>query len=138
MAYYNLASYGWSTFTISIGTSNQDLVGVKGFSISSTQETEAIYGIGSEPVGISMGNRSYSGSVKFHLRELQRIEDAIPTKDIRDVQGITIFIQFKGGDNLKRIKIEGVVFEGGGIDMAQNNKETIVDIPYKAMKVTNI
>ena len=67
---------GWATVKVNFAGSVNPITGITGISYTETNTKEAIYGYSNQPLGYSIGNYSYTGTIslfQFELETLQQI-----------------------------------------------------------------
>ena len=89
--------YGWSSIKTNI--MGLPVTEISEISYEETQETEMVYGAGSEPIGRGFGKVEYKGSVTLLKNTVEALQAAVDTGRIQDIPDFTIVVAYlpKGG-----------------------------------------
>jgi len=137
---FNGHHYDWSKVRVSIANTETEFGGIQEISCEPSQETEYVYGAGSDPLHVSTGNRSYPGTLTILLGELEWLEKSIPTGSILDVTfdlQVTIEDASRPGGIVTYI-IGGIKVEKAPRSFKQNDKMFPVSMSFKAKKFHKI
>ena len=126
---------GWATVKVNFAGSVNPITGITGISYTETNTKEAIYGYSNQPLGYSIGNYSYTGTIslfQFELETLQQI--AIANGD--SAGSITTILPFDliitqnkfGSLTTTRQILKNVVFNNNGRAIKQGDGTIITDI----------
>ncbi len=128
----------WANFEVKI--LNRIIKGLRGFESKKTVDAEHLYGAGSEPLDITIGNIKYEGNIKilgFESDAMNKAAQDAGYDDITDVphELIVITISFKRRitDKIKTFVSTGVKFTEDGVSMEQGAKNREITLPYIAM-----
>jgi hypothetical protein len=121
---------------IKVAIDGKPVTGIRNVSYKKGWEDEALYGAGSDPIGIQSGNKSYEGSIKLLKNELDALNTAAKAlgfDDISDVPGIVITVAYmpKGGRILKTDTMTGCKISEINRSMEQGGKFMEIDLPFK-------
>jgi len=137
---FNGHHYDWSKVRVSIAGTQTEFGGLQEVSCEPSQETEYVFGTGSEPLHVSKGNRTYTGNLSLLLGELEWLEKSIPSASILDV---TFDLQVSIEDpsrpgGIVTYLIGGIVIEKSPRNFKQNDKMFVVAMSFKALKFSKI
>ncbi len=136
---FNTKECEWSSTSVAI--LGRKPVGITGFEFEKNIEKEYLFGAGSEPIDIQMGNKTYPGSVTLLKYEVDLLNDAALSAGYEDIlevphTAIVITCQFKATSTskIRTITATGCAFDSLKAGSKQNDKKTEMAMPFKAMK----
>ena len=88
----------FSWVDISFTIAGQKVSGVTAISYTREREKENIYAAGSEPVGVSHGQRKYEASISFLKTELDALKRAAPNGNIADIPAFALPVIYINDD----------------------------------------
>lgn len=141
MADFSTKNYNWNSIIVTL--LGRRITGIRGFEFNKEIEKEAVYAQGSEPIGISSGNKKYDGNIEVLKHELDLLTDAAFAAGFEDIsevppESITITCDFKNlpTEKTRQVAAIGVAFTKIGIGAKQNDKSVVITLPFIAMKIT--
>lgn len=118
-------------------------VGIQGFEFGKTIDKAYLKGAGSEPIDIQTGDKEYPGSIDLLKYEVDMLNDAAVQAGFEDItevphESIVITCVYKrlATDSPRTITAAGVAFTSLKAAMKANDKMTVVNLPFIAMKTT--
>lgn len=129
----------WSQTTVKI--LGRTLVGIQGFDFEKDVETEYLFGAGPDPIDIQRGRKTYPGSIDVLKFELDLLNDAALNAGYEDItevphEAIVITCVYKklAADTPRTVTAMAVAFGNYKVAMKENDKSTVVSLPFKSMK----
>lgn len=123
----NTREYSWSDVTIVVG--GHVLTGVRGVSYKTSQEKEAIYGKGDEPVSIQRGNKSHDGTLTLLQSEYEALKEAAGGS-VLDINVNMVVSYGNPGDVITTDKLVGCEFTEEPKEMQQGNTNQEIALPF--------
>ncbi len=134
MATFNSREYSWAD--IQVQMQGRKIVGLRAVKYKVSQEKEAIYGAGNEPLTIGRGNKSYEGEITVLQSELEALTRSAGT-DIIDLPAFDIVITYapKDGGPIVTDIVRYAEFKENEKSMSQGDKNMEVTLPFIALKI---
>lgn len=131
---FSTDQYDWSA--VSVKFDGEDIAGLLACKYKTEQEKEEIYGKGNKPISIQKGNKKYSGEVKLHKSELDKMIEKAPNKELEDVPYFDVVINFlsEGGNTCSRT-LKNCQFTECEEDISQGDKFMKITLPVIALDV---
>lgn len=127
---------GWINAKIFLASSTTPITGVMGLKYTETNNKEAVYGIGNQPIGFSISNYEYDGEITLLLSEVQALQlVAVAQGDsagsITSILPFEIFIIIDkiGSTSIQKNILNNCVFQSNGIELSQGEGVITVTIP---------
>lgn len=127
----NGRKYAWEDVTIMLA--NQLGVGVQDISWDEDKETEAIYGMGSKPIGYSQGNWKAEGKVTILIEDYQTLLSY--AKGVRggifDFKPFNIIVSYANDEEIPHtVKLLQCKFSKKSRKATQGEKKNTVDLDF--------
>jgi len=117
-----MAEFAWRD--ISIFLLGKAVTGARNVSYEATQDTEHVQGIGAEPLGVAVGQKTYEGSLTLLQSEVEALQASLPRgSSLLDIQPFDISVSFANAsgsivtDRLRGCVFKNVPKEMGNEDM---------------------
>ena len=131
---FNSREYSWADIQIQL--QGRRVIGVRGIKYKVSQEKEAIYGAGNEPLAIGRGNKSYEGEITLLQSELEALTRST-NGDIIDLPPFDIIVSYapKDGGPIVTDIIRYAEFKEVEKGMSQGDKNMEISLPFIALKI---
>lgn len=130
-------NYGWAHLTVAF-LGNASVEGVQQLTYTAEREREDIYGRGSKPHDIGLGNIKYTGEIKLTRAEILAIREAHGFISLVEISPFDIVVTYAKAatDPVKVEVLKGVTFLKDGTEATQGDKELPLTIPIGILNVT--
>ena len=136
MGVVNYDQYAWCD--IEVVMQGRKITGLRGISYKESQEKEAIYGAGSEPIAIGRGNKSYEGEIKLLQSEYEALVRAAGTGNgVLDLRGFDIVVAYVPEDSAQILTdiIKYAEITEAEKGWSQGDKFIEISLPFIALGV---
>ena len=133
---FNSREYSWSD--VEIQMQGRKVVGARGVKYKTSQEKEAVYGLGNEPRTIARGNKSYDGELVVLQSELEALtRTAGDGADVVDIAAFDIVVAYapKNGGAITTDIIQLAEFTEVEKEMKQGDKNMEITLPFIALGI---
>lgn len=133
---FNSKEYSWADVEIQL--QGRKVIGARGVKYKVSQEKEAVYGAGNEPITIGKGNKSYEGELTLLQSEVEALQRSVGTgNDIVDLPALDIIVSYapKDGGAIVTDAIKFAEFTELEKGMGQNDKFSEISLPFIALKI---
>ncbi len=134
---FNTKQYNWAD--VEIWLLGKKISGARAVKYKVSQEKEAIYGAGNQPMGIGLGNKSYEGEISLLQSEIEALTLsalAAGGDDITDLAEMNIIINYAPKNGALTVDILlSVAFTEMEKGMSQNDKFSEISLPFIALGI---
>ena len=126
---FSTRQYEWSDISVQVG--GVDLTTLQDIEYKRSQEKEAVYGKGCEPVSVQRGNVAYDGKVSM----LQSEYEALRAAGNGSVLNLQVDIVVSSGDaskggSMQTDSLMGCEFTEESHSMSQGDKQQKIELPF--------
>lgn len=121
----NGREYDWSDINVNMLGNAKPIYGLTDIGWDEDASNEYHHGIGTEPVGYTVGPSKYAGSMKFMKGELDQVRAALGGGNLTKIPPFDIVISFSAGPNLSMVVIKGVLITKDS--QSQNTGTRLID-----------
>jgi hypothetical protein len=130
----NQREYEFADITLIVN--GRDIIGFRGIDYKSAQEKEALYGKGNRPMGIQKGNRSFEGSIKMTMNEVERLKQASGGDLMKvNAKATVCYGNPSQGDIMFTDHIYGIEFTEDAKSISQGDKFMEVTLPFICLHI---
>jgi hypothetical protein len=128
---------GYVNVKIFLAQTPKPIVGVTALSYEEVVDTEALYGIGNQPIGFGYGNYSYTGSIDLYHDEVESLQlialaqgdNSGSITSILPFDIIVIISKFDSSTVSKHV-LKNCIFQSNGRTLASGDASIKVSIPF--------
>ena len=136
MAAINTRNYAWKDCEIRVN--GRMLTSVTGVSWNTKQEKEPVYGKGTKPLAINVGNEITDGTITVLQDELEQLLDLAPQGKLTQYRNLDVQVAFEDNGVLVRYTIVGVAFTEEPHEINQNDKFSTSSLPFIALDARRV
>lgn len=120
--------YAWCDLSIAVG--GKIINGATELEYTEKQEKEPLYGRGSKPHGMVVGNKTYDGKLSMWQSELESMTQSAPDKDVLALEFdiIASYVPTDGGTMVTDV-IKKAQFTEVKKALKQGDKNMIIELP---------
>jgi hypothetical protein len=124
--------HSFKNFGLQIGS--QQFASLKSIKHDPSQSLDYTYGTGNEPQDLIAGNRQYTGTIIIEKQELTFLLDSYGANSILDLPPVALIEKSENGlGQLVTYTYKNTLFESEGHSINQNDPESPIELPFKAL-----